>query len=283
MTSDRGQKNRQIIPRWNPSSVAFDIGDTMDLHSQQELGSGDVQLLARKQRRWEEVRTTWAGIDLLGTAAVLQAVESVGVDDAVAALRRTQLSHSQQAVVDSVALESTVPSAPVGVRESVRRLRLRLIRHPRDAIAWIDLAYIYGLLRSTRRAERCIRTAVTLAPNSRVVLRSAARFFAHREDPDNALGFLRRSDALRHDPWLLASEISIAEAFGVRSPHAKSAIRLVEQIDTHPLNKTELLGALSTLEFRNTTSQRRARRWLRQAMEYPNENTLAQAEHLVSV
>ena len=107
-------------------------------------------------------------------------------------------------------------------------------------------------------------------------------FFAHREDPDAALRCLRLSDALRHDPWLLAADISIAETFGKRSPHTKSAIQLVDRIDTHPLNKTELLGTLSTLEFQHSVNRKRARRWLRKALEYPNENTLAQAEYLVS-
>ena len=281
MTSDRGQRDRQLIPRWNLSAVTYRIGDTMDLHRQVEVSASDAELLRMKRQKWIETLTTWAGVDFIGTAVVIGAVDSVRIDDVVAALGRTKLSHCQRTVVEAAESEP-VETPAVGLTDRVRYLRRRLGTHPRDAIAWIDLAYIYGLRRSTHRAERCIRTAISLAPNSRIVLRAAARFFAHREDPDTALRCLRLSDALRHDPWLLAADISIAETFGKRSPYTKSAIQLVDRIDTHPLNKTELLGTLSTLEFQHSVSRKRGRRWLRKALEYPNENTLAQAEHLVS-
>ena len=283
MTSDRGQKDRQIIPRWNLSSVSFRIGDTMDLHRRKTVGRRDVELLRKKRSRWEELQSTEAGIDLVGSALVLEEKDDVRVDDAIMALGRGRLSCSQWGVVDAARGQDEPEEAPaVALSERVRSLRSRLVRHPRDAIAWIDIAYVFGLLGSTQRAERCLRTAIALAPNSRIVLRALARFFAHREDPDTALWFLRRSDSLRHDPWLLAADISIAETFGKRAPHAKSAIQLVDKMDTHPLNKTELLGALSTLEFRHSANQKRARRWLREALLHPNENTLAQAEHLVN-
>jgi hypothetical protein len=49
-----------------------------------------------------------------------------------------------------------------------------------------------------------------LAPNHRFALRSAARFFLHVGKPDDAQTILRRSEATRRDPWLMAAEIAVS-------------------------------------------------------------------------
>ena len=283
MTSDADYKNRQLIPRWNLSSISVMIGDTLDLY-QREAGEADiVETLARKRALWNRDRSSWAGIDLLGTALVLHASADAAVGDALRRLSDITLSHSQQVVLGAAGSHGV---AALGKEErssaSVRRLRRRLFMSPGDALAWMDLAYFYELRGDKKRADRSIRTAVSLAPDNRLVLRATARLYTHREEPDAALRYLRRSRHTLSDPWLLAAEISVAEAFGLRTQNAKVAARLVSEIDTHPLNKTELLGTLSTYELRHGTTQKLARRWLNGALATPNENTLAQAEYLVT-
>lgn len=281
MTSDADYKNRQLIPRWNLSSTSAKIGDTLDLH-ERGLDAVDSRLLTKKRDLWLRERSRWAGIDLIGAALVAHLTDDVAVANAVQRLSATKVSNSQRAVLlaakndgDAVAIQEAAPAA-------VRRLRKRLMWSPSDALAWMDLAYSYELHGDRKRAERSIKTAVSLAPDNRLVLRATARLYTHREDPDLALRYLRRSDHTASDPWLLAAEISTAEAFGLRTSNAKRAALLVSEMDTHPLNVAELLGTLSTFEFSHGTSQKWGRRWLRKALAAPNENTLAQAEHLVT-
>ena len=283
MTSDGEYANRQLIPRWNLSATAFRIGDTLNLLLPSRPSSADQELFAAKESVWRNERGTWSGVDLLGTALALGLADMPVISQTMESLDPDDLSHSQRAILRAF------DSSPAGHGASerspsvlVRSLRKKLIEHPRDAISWVDLAYLYELSGDSSRALRCIMTSVQLSPNNRFVLRSAARFFSHREDPMRALRLLRSSDALAFDPWLLSAEISISEAFDLPTKHAKRAIRVVTETDTHPLNRAELLGALATLEFRHGTSQKRGRRWLRQALIEPNENTLAQAEHLVN-
>ena len=282
MTSDAEYKNRQLIPRWNLSSTSAIIGDTLDLH-QRGLDGSDSGLLLKKRDLWYREKSRWAGIDLVGTAIIAHATDDGAVANAVERLSATRFSCCEGAVLLAAKhYGEAVKSDGEMVPAAVRRLRRRLLWSPRDALCWMDLAYFYELNGDKKRAERSIKTAVSLAPDNRLVLRATARLYTHREDPDLALKYLRTSSHTAGDPWLLAAEISTAEAFGLRTPNAKRAARLVSEMDTHPLNVTELLGTLSTYEFNHGTSQKWGRRWLRKALATPNENTLAQAEHLVT-
>ena len=283
MTSDADYKNRQLIPRWNLSSISVKIGDALDLY-QWEAGETDtVETLARKRRLWNSERSSWAGIDLLGTTLVLHASADTAMADGVRHLSNIKLSHSQQVVLRAAAGRGAPALRDEGESSaSMHSLRRRLFVSPGDALAWMDLAYFYELRGDKKRADRSIRTAVSLAPDNRLVLRATARLYTHREEPDAALRYLRRSRYTSSDPWLLAAEISVAEAFGLRTQNAKVAARLVSEMDTHPLNKTELLGTLSTYECRHGTTHKWGRRWLNMALTTPNENTLAQAEYLVT-
>ena len=285
MTSEGHYKNRQLIPRWNVSRTAFGIGDSLDLHGRSHSRT-EHPLLSKKKNTWNVEQSTWSGIDYLGTALVLHSLDDPAVFEAVHRLSTFRLSGSQLAVLE--AIRGDGESAPTDTEDIAHALRLvpelrqRLRKNPRDAISWIDLAYLCELHGASRRAERHIRTAVDLAPDNRLVLRSMARFYTHREDPETALHYLRRSRFLPRDPWLLSAEISISEIQGSRSKYIRVARRLSDSLDTSPFNKSELLGALSTVEFCHATSKKLGRRWLREALVDPNENTLAQAEHLIS-
>ena len=283
MTSEGKYTNRQLIPRWNVSRTSFNIRDTLDLHCLSKEVTDDP-LLSKKQNTWYAEQSTWAGIDYLGTALVLHSLDDPAITNAAQRLRSLDLSASQLSVVEAIQRGRTeaTPDGNVDAVALVRQLRRRLRSTPRDAISWIDLAYFCELHGATRSAERHIRTAVELAPDNRLVLRSMARFYAHREDPETALHFLRRSSFLTRDPWLLAADLSISEILGTPSRNIRAARRLAESLDTSPFNKSELKGSLSTIEFRRGTSQKWGRRWLREALTDPNENTLAQAEHLVT-
>ena len=283
MTSEGKYRNRQLIPRWSVSRTSFNIRDTLDLHSLNEEVT-DEPLLSKKRDTWYTEQSTFSGIDYLGTALVLHSVDDPAITKAAQRLRSLDLSDSQTSVLDAIQRGGTEATTDnnIDAVALVRQLRRRLRSNPHDAISWVDLAYLCELHGATRSAERHIRTAVELAPDNRLVLRSMARFYAHREDPETALYFLRKSGFLTRDPWLLATDLSVSEIFGTPSKNIRTARRLAESLDTSAFNKSELKGSLSTIEFQRGTTQKWGRRWLREALTDPNENTLAQAEHLVT-
>ena len=283
MTSEGKYRNRQLIPRWNVSRTSFNLGDTIDLHGRNQEVTDD-RLLSKKKDTWYAEQSTFSGIDYLGTALVLHSMDDPAITNAAQLLSSLNLSASQNSVLEAIQWRRTETTTDdsVDTVALVRQLRRRLRTNPRDAISWIDLAYLCELHGATRSAERHIRTAVELAPDNRLVLRSMARFYVHREDPETALYFLRRSSLLIKDPWLLATDLSVSEIMGTPSKNIRAATRLADSLDTNPFNKSELRGSLSTIEFQRGSNQKWGRRWLREALTDPNENTLAQAEHLVT-
>jgi uncharacterized protein HemY len=124
------------------------------------------------------------------------------------------------------------------------------------------------------KASRAIAAALQLAPSNRFVLRSAARFFLHSGGKERALALLSNAPTIRHDPWILASEIAIADSLGKSSKHSRLAREKIG-MDIAPAELTELASALGSLEA-ESGNHRNARRFLRQALLGANENSVAQ-------
>ncbi len=161
--------------------------------------------------------------------------------------------------------------------KQIATARKRLVEHPRDAILWIDLAYMYAVRGIHDKAERAVRIALGLAPLNRFVLRSAARFFIHRNRLDIAHDLIRLSPRLRFDPWLLAAEVSIALS-AKRSPRSvKEGLELISSGNFSDRDISELTSAIGTLEFKSGSNSK-AKKLFRKALINPNDNSLAQAK-----
>jgi Tfp pilus assembly protein PilF len=160
---------------------------------------------------------------------------------------------------------------------AIGRLKAKLREAPRNPALWVDLARAYTLRGQGDPAVRAIRTALALAPGNRFVLRSAARFFLHAKDAEQAHEILRAAETTRHDPWLLAAEIAVASVADRTPRFVKEGVRELAREAEAPLHTSELASALGTLEL--TAGQtRRARKLFRRALTLPTDNALAQAQ-----
>jgi tetratricopeptide (TPR) repeat protein len=117
--------------------------------------------------------------------------------------------------------------------------------------------------------------AQRLAPENRHVLRSAARLAIHSHRPDVARAILLRAHRTRHDPWLLACEISAAEIAEERSALLRTARQMLadKRFSDHDLS--ELASALATIEL-GAGDLRTSRQLFRQALRAPSDNSVAQ-------
>jgi tetratricopeptide (TPR) repeat protein len=150
---------------------------------------------------------------------------------------------------------------------------------PRDGIMWVDLSLLYTMQGQVEKAKRAMTVALTLQPQSRFVLRAAARLFIHLGEPDRAQRLLKRSPMSKRDPWIMAAEIAVATssqqiAFSVDAAKDVLAGSRFSASDT-----TELSAAMATLEYRDGNN-RKAKKHIRSGLEKPNENSLAQAKWL---
>jgi tetratricopeptide (TPR) repeat protein len=126
-----------------------------------------------------------------------------------------------------------------------------------------------------------MEVALYLAPNHRYVCRSAARFFLHTRDEDRARYVIAKNPALLKDPWLLASEIAINTLMERTSRNIIKGSELIKSNNYSPFSLSELSSAIGSIEMKNG-NRKKCRSYFKTALQNPNDNSLAQAQFLMS-
>ncbi len=293
---------RRVVPRWRTSATAATTGELTPIPTQEPVldnqrAQEEVQRVAG-DFRWN--RTVGHAADLLSAAVVLNR-PAIGVEAArflLTAPREagpvaSELAQRIVATVEaghnellgspqvSLRFDGTVIARsaikPGNIRDDVHELRQRLRDDPRNALGWLDLSRLYAGLGQNNKALRAVHAALALAPDNRFALRSAARLLLHVGHEDEAHGVLKRSNATRHDPWLMAAEIAIATVASLPPRTVKLARSALNARRHAAYHLGEVASALATLEA-NAGSTKAARKLFRQALEDPTENAVAQAE-----
>ena len=284
MSLSIGEQHRNIFPRWRDftSTVRLKELDTPKRNSLRKIDFG--RAMEVRKAEWSLNPSLWTSLDLIGTAVVTG--DFRGADEALAVVlgdeNTPDIAKSYLTQTSNISFVDQGGEIPLTIadqaKEQIRQSRKKLSHDPSDAIEWVELALGYTVSGLNEKAERAIRIALSLTPDSRYVLRSSARFFIHVGDLDSAHGILTRSDRVNNDPWLLASEIAVASAAGRRSRFVKRGRTLLAE-DYSNSDLSELASALGTLETEHG-NERIARKLLRQSLVDANENSIAQINHL---
>jgi tetratricopeptide (TPR) repeat protein len=293
LTGDRDP--RRVVPRWRDAHTAITTGelDPIPVRDPSSLIESVDDALNVHVRDWESHESIGFAADLVSAAIVLDRGASAlsaaryitrhkaEAGDVAYMLATRLLAPSRETARDEVEVELGATSLPDRVRAStgvsIAALRSALRRDPHNAIAWLDLSRLYARVGSKARAMRAMQAAVSLAPDHRFVLRSAARLSLHRHDPDEALAILRHSSAMKEDPWLLAAEIAIATVADRVSRHIKLGRSLIASGRFSPFQTSELASAIATVDA-NAGTIKAAKQMFRSALREPTENTVAQAQ-----
>ncbi len=119
-----------------------------------------------------------------------------------------------------------------------------------------------------------------LSPDNRHVLRSAACYYIHINDAEQANDVLKRASATAFDPWLKSAEIATAAAAERTSRNIKQAKDDVKRREYSDKDITELASAIATVELANGNATQ-SKKFFRASMADPTENAVAQAEWTV--
>lgn len=276
---------RLVVPRWRSFLTTARLGHLASAgppSRQNKLPSFEVGEIEILQRAWEDRKSPGHAADLVDAALVVQTPE-IAVEAASflleASLSPLSVMMAQEVLSPSESVVSWADPQRLDRHDRYReiaKIKHLLRRHPRNAVAWVDLARHYSILGQDGPAENALIRALILAPNNRFVLRAGSRFFLHIRDPDKAHHLLRTSTRTRWDPWLLAAEVVAASAAGRSSTWTKEAQRMVEGGRFFPFDISELASALGTLEHHHG-NRKGVRRFFGHALVKPTENTLAQA------
>jgi tetratricopeptide (TPR) repeat protein len=289
MTAEVVDRDRKVIPRWRKSSIAAGTGELRSLRggAPTDHGNGGSQEVAARAQLFKLSPTPGLAGDLVG-AALVNGLPDLAHEAAREIMRQSQPRYRLAQRVGgailgiSPAMEEPLGTADLGAITTrsivqIHRLRSLLSIQPRNALAWCDLSLAYTMLAQADQARHAMQNALWIAPEDRLVLRSATRMFIHSGEPDTASALLARSEGIGRDPWLMAAEISAAALADRPSVSLGRSRRLVDRDGLEPWHLSELAAALATSEL-EAGNRRKARKLFRQALRNPTENAVAQVE-----
>lgn len=263
---------RHLVPRWRPFTTTLALGELATIGDGTSRWQWD-EAIGETRRDWLSQRSLESALDFAQTAALLDRLDEA--QDAVAhILGATELP--------TLVRQSVLPHDdgwPMMVLDAphIAHVRAALRAWPRDPTLWTDLALFYCGRGLDRKAERAFLVALDLAPTNRYVLRCAARFFVHTNDPERAMALLRRSQRTRRDPWLASAEIAASQVAGRTPVLAKVGERLLGSGRFADQEITELATSLGTLAM-ESGKVRRAKSLFQRGVACPNDNVKAQLQ-----
>lgn len=273
---------RRLIPRWRPVSRTLEtneIESTLD-ESTKKLAF-DRAAFDDSVEAWRTNPTAGHLGDVISFApddelrplvtAVVGEAERKGF--AVTDAQKSIFSEIREAVSDP---DDTHLVGRLAVQSRVAGLRKELLVAPDNVLALLDMAQLQLAAGKQKAAKRYLFTALNLAPNGRIALRTAARFFVHQGDFGRAHDLISRHPATKEDPWLMASEIALAQVADRNSKLLNSARRLLRTTKRPSRQMAELAGAVANQEMLEG-GVKEARSLLRFALEQPTDNVVAQA------
>lgn len=292
----KGDENRRVLPNWREFSTTAHLGElgpTKCNNSPLPAHSIDKYL-----RDFSENKEIPFAAELLSIAFVNDDLDYEEVNEAAVLIEKNpeKTTYSQQRLAEYIVSNGNYePSIPSNDPKSictkqqliseygpkVHVLKQKLSRDCFNAIAWVDLSRCYSILGQKEKAKSCMDIAVALQPDSRFVLRSAVRLYAHYGSPDKAHWLLRHSELTKYDPWLLSAELSVSMLLGRQSTLAKLGVQMVDSDNFNPFAITELSSSLGTLEF-NCGSRKKCKKMFQKALIAPNDNSAAQIEWVLS-
>lgn len=272
---------RRLIPKWRAVSKTLDSGEVSPAAPavKQKLVVDPSELEAAL-REWK----ARPGVGQLGDVLALsvfpefaddvmkvaQEARALGVEMTTA--QRT-LTKIVQEPYDEALTNPNEQCNPGAAR--IRLLRASLKENPANPLALFDLAQLKLAWGDRRSADRALRTAMTLMPDSALALRTYARYLVHIGEKERAHTLIRRHPRTSSNPWLMASEIALAQVAD-RSPAFFTAGRRMVKEGRLPASQlTELAGALGTQE-QFSGRYRLARSFFLAALQSPNDNVAAQ-------
>jgi len=288
------KKERHVIPNWRNFENTAQLGE-LNSSKSIELDSSFKPNIDDLLEDWKFSKNIGVAADLLGVAITCNQQDNLIVKD-ISEFVLSQKDNSTPALIEAAksikAKENGKENSKFEItstdtflfRENLTVLfqrinffKKKLIDNPYNPIAWVELSRLYAINGQDMKAEVAMRNALYLAPENRFVLRNMSRFFAHIGDFEFAHDHIRKTLLVKHDPWLMATEIALADLRGRGSKFTKMGIQLVESNSFHPFNISELSSSIATLEMKNSNSKN-SKKFFEKSLIHPNDNALAQAE-----
>ena len=197
---------RRLIPRWRPTSQTLKTSEVASTLNQPSAPlKYDHQIFGESVAAWRTNPTAGHLGDVIsfsGDADLRPRIADL-VREAQArhfAVSPVQKELFRGVVDDAVPRDESTTEGRLVFQSRVAQLRRELLVAPENLLALLDLALLQLAAGKFDTAERLLKTAMGLAPNGRIVLRTAARFYVHLGMFDKAHQIIMRHPGTKRDP-----------------------------------------------------------------------------------
>lgn len=271
---------RRLIPKWRPVASTLKTTEAKPtLERKPEEFTGNADEFEKAVNLWLDTKEPGVLGDVLSFSVHPELNEraiSIGEE----ALRiGAQVTQAQKSLIRDIRDEPMIiqSGAHFPFQRPIQKLRDILRNTPDNPLALLDYAQFQLAVGKKRASERALKTALSLSPNNRIILRTLARFLVHIKEAEHAHRLIYRHANTLHDPWLMASEIALANAAGTKSRFIMSGQQYLKtRPDINPAHITELAGAIAVEEL-HSGHMKSAREIYMKALFAPNDNVIAQA------
>lgn len=279
--------DRQVIPRWRSFPITKRLGELKIVNNSKNFSERVRQeTFDNKIKKWNGNNNIFNASELIGSAVIYGHEGSVKDAAEYIVKYKEKVSNAALEIANNI-LNIKLSSGKEKnrivktdlIRSNIRLLKNSLNENPKDPISWMDLALAYTSIGKSKRAGRCVQSALHLGEENRFIIRSAARYFIHKDDVERAHELLKNSQIVKYDPWVMAAEVACSQAAKKSSKYALKAIKLLKNKEYHPSNITELASAVGTLEI-SSGGRRKGKNLIQKSLEIPSENSIAQASWL---
>ncbi len=285
---------RRVIPNWRDFKSTLENGELKcQLDKSFKIPNSD-RLLQERIDDFLNSSSIGTAADLVSVAYVLEKYENPDVKKALDYIEENKKSASQslkdlgekfrsQKFVDQdKQIIQDKPISPeenyiLNIRTKIGQIKKYLRLYPINPIAWVEISRLYSMLGQKTQSEKAMKIALTLDPNNRFIIRSAVRLFIHNDKADEAYYYIRKTESLKFDPWLLSTEIATSCILERRPKFVKESVSLIDSGNFSNFSITELSSSLGTLEFYEGSSKK-SKGFFRKSLLAPNDNSLAQVE-----
>lgn len=272
-------KPRNVVPRWRSSTMTTKTSEASFGLARPAIDYQED--LSESNSEFEQTPTVPIAAELMFLAKEAgDAALTLKAANFLLAKENSVSSNSLISFAKKVSANSPL-AAPATTQKTgaifLKEARQLLALEYRNPILLVDVARELTSMGHHQSALRYIRAAIGMAPNSRFVVRSSARYFLHIGEYDYAHDILRRAPNIKTDPWLQASELAVATVRKRPSLLTKQTFRsLIEAKHIGP-ERSELASAVATMEL-NSGSTKNAKQLFNKSLVHPNDNSLAQVE-----
>lgn len=261
---------RRVLPIWNESGDAVSLPELTPVVEKKKVDY--KYTTADVIAEFRESPNEGVAIDLLNTSFLERNEE--GLELAVSYLRDKSQLPVETARILRICTGVEVDS--IDKEYPITKLRRRIRQESKNPLPWVDLAREFTKRGDQREATRAMVVALDLAKGHRWITRVAARFFVHFNQPDRAQSILLKNPSSTVDPWLVATEIAVAQIAEVDPRLWNSGKKILARGYRH-LHISELASSMATLEF-SSGAIKKSKPLFQESLLDPNKTTLAQAK-----